>query len=363
NDLASINGVASGLKVEREVSAPMRAWLLRFDQGAMNDQLLLRTVRNHDAVQLAQFNHYITERVAPNDAQYDQQWQHQNIDSEVAWDVTTGGVTATGDTIVVAIIEGADLTHADLSGNAWHNWQEIAGNGVDDDGNGYVDDVRGWNTPGDNDVVYSGSHGTQVAGMIGAKGNNATGVAGANWNVRMMPVLYGTTQEASVVAAYTYPLVMRRRYNASNGATGAFVVATNASWGIDGGQPADSPLWCAMYDTLGTAGILNCGATANNAVDVDVVGDLPTACPSDFMVSVTATNNLDQRTFSAWGLTTIDVGAPGASVYTTAVGGGYTSTSGTSFASPLTAGVIALLYSAPCSSLMDLVHGDPMEGA
>jgi hypothetical protein len=118
-----------------------------------------------------------------------------------------------------------------------------------------------------------------------------------------------------------------------------------------------------MYDTLGTAGILNCGATANNDVDIDEVGDLPTACPSDFMVSVTATNINDQRTFSGYGATTIDVGAPGQSVVTTALGGGIASVSGTSFASPLTAGVIALLYSAPCPSLAALMHNDPTEAA
>ncbi|HMC97012.1 MAG TPA: GEVED domain-containing protein, partial [Flavobacteriales bacterium] len=109
--------------------------------------------------------------------------------------------------------------------------------------------------------------------------------------------------------------------------------------------------------------ILSCGATANSNIDVDVEGDLPTACASEFMVSVTATDVNDTRTFSAYGLTTIDVGAPGASVYTTSLGGGYNNATGTSFASPLTAGVIGLLYSAPCPSMMDLVHADPAIGA
>ncbi|MBL0129595.1 MAG: S8 family peptidase [Flavobacteriales bacterium] len=362
-DLAKLDGRTTGLRIDHEVSAPMRAWLLRFDANALPQWNMLRAVLYHPAVLLAQNNHVVKERVVPNDTQYGQQWHHQNIDSEAAWDISTGGVTATGDTIVVCIIENADLGHADLAANAWLNAGEIPGNGIDDDGNGYTDDRRGWNTPSNNDNVYSGSHGTQCAGMMGAVGNNGAGVVGANWNVRIMPVNYGGTSEAQVVAAYTYPLVMRRRYNASNGQTGAFVVATSASWGIDGGQPANSPMWCAMYDTLGTAGILNCGATANNAVDVDNVGDLPTACPSDFMISVTATNTTDQRTFSAWGLTTIDVGAPGENVLTTSIGGGFGTTSGTSFACPLTAGVIGLLYSAPCSSLMGLVHADPVEGA
>lgn len=363
HDLGRVSGERSALRVVREVSAPMRTWLLRFDAARIPQAEMLRAAATHREVMLAQNNHIVSDRAVPNDAEYGQQWQHQNINSEGAWDVTTGGVTANGDTIVVAIIEAADLSHPDLAGNAWHNNSEVPGNGVDDDGNGYIDDYRGWDPGTGTDNVYSGPHGTEVAGMIGAKGNNGTQVAGANWNVKMMPVKRNGISEDIVLECYTYPLVMRRLYNSTNGAQGAFVVATNASWGVDGGQPADAPLWCAMYDTLGTAGILNCGATANNAVDVDVVGDLPTACPSDFMISVTATDVNDTRTFSAWGATTIDVGAPGASIFTTQIGGGTGSASGTSFASPLTAGVIGLLYSTPCPSLADLADCDPAGAA
>lgn len=362
-DLATVQGMQTGLRVEREISAPMRAWLFHFNPSSVPQDAMLQAFRNHHLVQMAQSNHVIKERALPNDPQFAQQWQHQNIQSENAWNITTGGVTAAGDTIVVAIIEQADLSHPDLAGNAWINHGEIAGNGLDDDGNGYVDDLRGWDPAAGNDNVYSGYHGTEVAGMIGAVGNNGTQVAGANWHVKMMPVNYANTQEANVIAAYTYPLVMRRLYNSSNGQQGAFIVATNASWGVDGGQPADAPLWCAMYDTLGAAGVLNCGSTTNNNVNVDVVGDLPTACPSDFMISVTATNSNDMRTFSGWGATTVDVGAPGANVWTTTIGGGTGSANGTSFASPLTAGVIALLYSVPCASLAAIAHNDPTEAA
>ncbi len=363
HDLRTVNGEPTQLRVVREVSAPMRAWLLHYENADLPQQVVRRAVDMHPAVQFAQDNHIVTDRAIPNDPGYGAQWQHQNIDSEAAWDITTGGVTATGDTIVVCIVEQADLPHPDLIGNAWHNYHEIPGNGNDDDGNGYVDDFLGWNPAGNNDVAYGGSHGTEVAGMIGAKGNNGSQVAGANWNVKLMVVTRAGVAEDAVVSSYTYPLVMRRAYNASNGALGAFVVATNASWGIDNADHTQYPIWCAMYDTLGTAGILNCGATANNSVDIDVNDDMPTGCESDFMISVTATDVDDQRTFSGWGLTTIDVGAPGAAVFTTQIGGGTGLASGTSFASPLTAGVIGLLYSAPCANLMDLVHSDPMAGA
>lgn len=363
NDLAWVNDVQTHLRVVREVSAPMRAWLLHYDAPSITQAEMLRSVQSSPLITLAQNNHRIQDREVPNDTNYGQQWHHQNIDSEAAWDISTGGVTAAGDTIVVAIIENSNLIHPDLIGNAWFNYGEVPGNGIDDDGNGYVDDYRGWSAPTGDDAVYGGPHGTEVAGMIGAKGNNGSQVVGANWNVKMMAVPYENTQEANVIAAYTYPLVMRRLYNSTGGTKGAFVVVTNASWGIDNGQPEDSPLWCAMYDTLGTAGVLNCGATANNNVNVDVVGDLPTACPSDFMISVTATNNVDVRTFSGYGATTIDVGAPGQNVVTTSIDGSISTVSGTSFASPLTAGVIALLYSVPCPSLMSLVHNDPTAGA
>lgn len=366
--LATVDGVPTNLRVVEEVSAPMRAWLLHYEAPAVPQQRMLYAVRMHPQVQLAQNNHVVEDRIIPNDPQFGQQWHHVNgndadIDSEKAWDITTGGVTAAGDTIVVCIIENCDLPHPDLIGNAWFNHQEIPNNGIDDDGNGYVDDHRGWNPGGNNDNVYGGSHGTQVAGMIGARGDNGVGVSGANWNVKMMVVTRQGISEAQVISSYTYPLVMRRLYNQTNGAQGAFVVATNASWGVNYGQPADAPLWCAMYDTLGAAGVLSCGATANLNIDIDTQGDLPTACPSEYMVSVTATNNNDLRTFSAYGATHVDVGAPGENVYTTSIGGGYGSTSGTSFASPLTAGVIALLYSAPCPDLMALVHADPVAGA
>jgi serine protease len=363
HDLAVIDGEVTGLRVAKEVSAPMRAWLLHFDNTALSQALVKRHVNVHPGVRFAQNNHVVHDRVMPNDDEFAEQWQHTNIDSQDAWDITTGGITATGDTIVVCIVENADLPHPDLIDNAWFNHQEIPGNGTDDDGNGYTDDYQGWNPGGNDDDVYGGGHGTQVAGMIGAKGNNGSQVAGANWDVKMMVVTRDGIGEDAVVESYTYPLVMRRLYNQTDGEQGAFVVATNASWGIDNADHTQYPIWCAMYDTLGTAGILNCGATANNDVDIDEVDDMPTGCESDFMVSVTATNVQDLRTFSGYGATTVDLGAPGEDVFTTSQGGGTTSTSGTSFASPLTAGIIGLLYSAPCTSMMDLVNADPHEGA
>jgi hypothetical protein len=364
------NGQADVQLVE-ELSAPLRIWLVRFDFTKIQEKRFLADIQNMPGVQLAQFNHLVSLReTIPNDPSFPNQWQWVNtgqgggtpdadVDADLAWDITTGGTTANGHEIVVCVMEGANRNNPDLQGNLWFNTAEIPGNGMDDDLNGYVDDYNGWNSTNDSDNIPSASHGTQVSGMIGAKGNNGQIVTGINWDVKIMHVLVGSLNEANVVKAYTYPLVQRKRFNESGGAQGAFVVVTNASWGIDNGDPADSPLWCSFYDSLGVEGILSCGATANNNVNIDVVLDLPTACPSEYLVAVTATNNKDVRTFSGYGTTHVDLGAPGESIVTLSTNGGPSTTSGTSFASPLTAGIIALLYSAPCSSIGEQALADP----
>jgi serine protease len=373
-----LNGKETGLEYGQYLSPPMRAHLLRFDPD-IDHNAMLRQVFSHPSVTAIQFNHVIAFRdtVIPDDAQFGQQWQHYNtganngtagsdVSSTIAWDITTGGVTAMGDTIVICIVDdGIRYDHPDLVDNLWINYGEIPDNGIDDDGNGYVDDIYGWNAANNTPNVGSGSHGVSVAGMAGASGNNGIGVAGVNWNVKLMSVRNGgigsgnNPNEANVIAAYTYPLIMRQLYEQTGGEKGAFVVATNSSWGINNGNPANAPLWCAFYDTLGAYGILSAGATANAQINVDVNGDLPTGCTSSYLLSVTATNNNDVRTFSGYGATTIHLGAPGEAVRTTSGNSGYTTTDGTSFASPMVAGAIALMYSAPCASLAAIAHAEP----
>ena len=373
--LAKVDGRATGLRALREVSPPFRIWLLQFDAAQIGEDEMLNLVRRQPGVAVAQYNHVISYRdTLPDDPVFDSQWQWRNtgqaggipdadVDADEAWDITTGGITANGDEIVVCILEGTNRNHPDLQGNLWFNTLEIPDNGIDDDGNGYVDDYEGWNVQTNNDNINAEGHGTTVAGMIGAVGNNALLTTGINWNVTIMNVDFSGVSEANALASYTYPYVMRKLYNESGGQKGAFVVATNASWGIDNGQPADAPLWCMFYDSLGAVGILNCGATANNNVNIDNVGDLPTACPSEYLIAVTATNTSDVRTFSGYGVESIDVGAPGEAIVSINLNGGPTTTSGTSFASPLVAGMIGLLYSAPCPYLGDLARSSPQQAA
>ena len=353
------HGIPADLQLKETLSALSGIYLFSYDDVAMNEDMMLRTLNGLPFVEAAQLNHYVEERATPNDPQFGSQWHHiddsdNDIDSDLAWDITTGGTTANGDRIVVAVLEGggSNYNHVDLIDNHWVNSAEVPGNGIDDDGNGFVDDYNGWNSGSNNDAIAAGGHGTSVSGMIGATGNNGNGGAGVNWDVEIMQVDMGSgLTESNVIAAYNYPYTMRDLYNTSGGTQGAFVVATNASWGIDGANPANYPVWCAYYDDLGAVGILNCGATANNNVNIDVVGDMPTGCGSDYMVAVTATNSSDVRTFSGYGATTIDLGAPGENVFLPSGSTGYGGTSGTSFASPCVAGGIALVYSAPCADL------------
>ncbi len=362
------------LKLDRVLSNRLGIYLLRFDHTTMHERNLLQQFRSDRHVMKAQFDHVLKWRATPDDPMYDMQWQWRNlgqtggvvgadVNAETAWNYTTGGVTAAGDTIVVAIIDsGLDFNHEDIVGNVWINHGEIDGNNIDDDGNGYVDDIYGWNTDDDTPDVFGTGHGLQVAGMVGANGNNGRGITGINWKVKLMTIIGGPS-ESSAIASYAYALEQRILYNESNGEKGAFVVATNSSWGTDFGQPEDAPLWCGFYDILGAHGILSAAATANLNIDIDVIGDLPTACPSMYLLSVTALNHANNRTFTAFGRIHVDFAAPGENVFTTRRNNQYTTTSGTSFASPIAAGLVALLYAAPCPGFGELIHTQPAAAA
>jgi hypothetical protein len=181
--------------------------------------------------------------------------------------------------------------------------------------------------------------------------------------VDIMVVQMGSLTEANVLAAYDYPFTMRQAYNATSGASGAFVVATNASWGIDNADPAEYPVWCSFFDDMGSAGMLSVAATTNNDINVDWFGDMPTGCNSEYLISVTSTNAEDARSGTGYSATAVDLGAPGEAVVLPAVTGGYGVFSGTSYASPCVAGAVGLLYSVPCEELALEALGNPAEAA
>ncbi|HWB63343.1 MAG TPA: S8 family serine peptidase, partial [Chitinophagales bacterium] len=355
------------VQVNRCLSKHMNIWLLNRNTTTRAESFLAG-LQKSSAVKMAQFNHHLKQRsVVPNDSLFGLQWNLFNtgqnggnvgadIDAPEGWAINHNNVTATGDSIVIAIIDGTfDLTHEDL--NFFINYAEVPNNGIDDDGNGYIDDYYGWNvydTSGNINLNGGDPHSMHVAGIAGAIGNNQKGIAGVCWGPKILRVAGATELESEAVAAYDYVIAMRREYNNSFGSQGAFVVATNSSFGVDFGNPADYPLWCAMYDSMGAVGILSATATANNPIDVDVSLDLPTACPSKWMVSVTNTTNTDHlNSGAAFGKVSIDIGAPGTGIYSTVRLNEYGSNTGTSMASPHIAGAIACLYAAACPKLIN----------
>lgn len=366
---------AMELSVWRPNDAPFGIHRLVADKEVGDDDklTLLHQLQRTPGIRSAQFNHVIQRRGWPNDPLVTAQWHHvQNndvdLDSDSAWSISTGGVNPLGHHPVIAIIEGFDADHPEFSGQIELNEDEVPNNLIDDDGNGYIDDHLGWNPWTQTDIIAQDDHGTAVAGMAGAASGNAFQGAGLAPEAKLMRIDIGPLTEADVIASYAYARDRRRNFNETQGESGAFVVATNASWGIDYANPDDHPLWCAIYDSLLEVGILNVAATANLSINVDLLGDMPTGCTSLGLLSVTATDSLDMRSQAAFGAESIDLGAPGKHLllptgWSSPADSSMSVWSGTSFASPAVAGGVALLYGAPCPEFAGQAISQPQLAA
>ena len=261
-----------------------------------------------------------------------------DIDALEAWDITTGS----SDIVVAVIDTGVDYNHPDLNDNMWVNPDETL-NGNDDDGNGYIDDIRGWDFfSNDNNPYDQSGHGTHCSGTIAAVGNNGIGVVGVSWNAKIMPLRFlgpagGSTDDAILAIIYA----------TKNGAD----IMSN-SWG---GGPHSQSLEDAI-SAADAAGILFVAAAGNTETDNDVLPHYPSSYDVLNVVSVAATDRNDAlASFSNYGPDSVDLGAPGVYIASTYPRNRYVYMSGTSMAAPHVAGAAALILAQnPEISVADL---------
>lgn len=320
-------------------------------------------------------NHKVTPRaktLVPNDKGFKDQWGYVldsttfGIDATTAWAVYgTGGADQNGQEIVIAVVDGGfDVAHPDLKANLWVNKDEIPGNGIDDDGNGYADDVNGWDTESETGTIQVDYHGTHVAGTMGAEGNNGLDGSGINWKVKIMFVSMGWSlaDTEKTMESYEYIRKQKELWITSGGKKGANVVAINSSFGIDQANCSQGEFtqWNDMFEALGKVGILSVAATANANWDIDKMGDVPTSCPSEYVIGVTnSMKDGNKEPEAGYGVLNIDIAAPGTDIFSTYPDSDFGSNSGTSMATPHVTGSVGYLYSVASQDLLILAELDP----
>ncbi|MBD1584137.1 S8 family serine peptidase [Pseudoalteromonas sp. S16_S37] len=324
----------------------LKGRLAKFKLDKKDTKSALQALNNHPAVEYAEPDYKVSVLGMPDDPRFGELWGLHNtgqtggvadadIDAPEAWDISIGS----RDVVVGVIDTGVDHTHPDLAANIWTNPNEIPGDGIDNDGNGYIDDIHGINAITNvGDPMDDQGHGTHVSGTIGAVGNDATGVVGVNHEVSIVGCKFldssGSGSTSDAIKCIDYLVGLRE--------AGVDVRVSNNSWGGGGFNQAMADALTASEE----AGILFVAAAGNSAVDNDVNPHYPSSYEHDSILAVASTTHTDEMSgFSQWGLTSVDLGAPGSAILSTVPGGGYSSFSGTSMATPHVAGVAALALS------------------
>jgi subtilisin family serine protease len=353
---ARIHGVlgSSAARILHYYSA-VDVYHLRIPNGQTTDGAMAR-FRSLPEVVAVQPNYIRRVIAVPNDPFWvdGRLWGLAKIRANDVWSsITTGNAS-----VVIADLDtGVDYTHPDLAPNMWRNPDEIAGNGIDDDNNGYVDDVFGIDVinaneapDGPEDPMDDQGHGTHVAGTMAGVGNNNAGVAGVTWNSKILACKFidstGAGTDADAIGCFDYIVALKRR--------NVNIRVSNNSWGsTDGPAPV---LQCAI-DAAGSAGILNVFGAGNDGSDNDATPYYPASFTSSSIIAVAASDGSDDRaSFTNSGATSVDLAAPGvdiASTFLSSVNGGYAMSSGTSMAAAHVAGAAALLAGLDASLTVD----------
>jgi subtilisin family serine protease/subtilisin-like proprotein convertase family protein len=298
---------------------------------------LYRTV---PGVQFAEPDFIIGYNRIPNDSSFNALWglnnlvgQATNTEADInapeAWEFHQGS----GATTVAILDTGIDYSHPDLASNMWTNPGEVAGDGADNDGNGLVDDVFGYDFANeDADPFDDNGHGTHAAGTIGAVGDNGIGVVGVDWHARLMAVKFlgadGKGTMGNAIRALDYAVRMGAR-------------VSNNSWGGGGYSAA----FCAAIEATRGVGHLFVAAAGNSGADNDATPNYPSSYALDNVLAVAATDRQDQLgSFTNYGATSVDLAAPGVGILSTYKNGQYATLSGSSMAAPYVAGAAAYLW-------------------
>jgi len=344
------SGRPISVQIESLTQGPEIVKGLRLARVKLSDTTrAITALRARPDVLYAERNYVLQSSAVPNDPRFPEMVNLQNtgagglpggMAAEQAWDTTTGS-----DTVVIGVVDtGVDIDHPDLKDNIWRNLAEVPDNGIDDDGDGYVDDVNGWDFYNNDKTVFDNSnidaHGTHVAGTIGAVGNNGLGVVGVSWHVKLMPLKFlgspdGTGTTSQAISALQYAKMMHDR--------GVNLRAVNASWG---GTAFSQALLDAIGE-LNSAGILFVAAAGNEGMDNDSFPSYPANYDVPNVISVGAEDQFLQRApFSNFGRQTVDIYAPGVKILSTIPQGTYGLLSGTSMAAPHVTGTAALICAA-----------------